>query len=253
MKKENNENGIRVCFDRESDCIWNGVEYYNTPCITRICVNEKVLNRDQVQAIWNNETINENSIDRQMANQWKENWWIYDNKTGTYEKEYHADQDGKYHCSVEYTNGNGETISLKSFSFVVDQTKPEILVEKIGREEGKESEFLLEVKDGNFSRAKTRVYIREWINGKETWNPVEVFWVQVGDTALSQLQLSWENLLGFIIQSEDLAGNKAEYYKEIKNMKKNETDTLEYLSVSMITLLFFFLLTVFTGLRKIFP
>ena len=251
MEKEQ-ENEIVVWLDREPQQTQDGVEYYNAPCMVHIRVQDEKFNRDGILVTWDTKTEVENAIEKQMANQWKENWWICEEETGAYEKEYLADQDGRYYCSVEYTNGKGQVFLKKGPHFVVDQTKPNMSVEKIGRENGEEQEFLLEVEECNFSQDRTSVSVKERTNGREEWKTMDPSWVRVGDSALSQIHATGENVEGIFIQSEDLSGNKGEYYYSVPEMKMDGEGEVGLFFSSMVVLFCFFLLTVFTGVRKIF-
>ncbi len=295
------ENSVVAWIDGEPECEWNGVEYYNHPCMIHILANKELFNRDGIDVVWNTYTEEENAIEREMANQWKTNWWDLQEERNGYEKKYEADADGRYDCKIFYTdeenaieremanqwktnwwdlqeerNGyekkyeadadgrydckifytdlDGSYFFYEIPDFVVDQTKPSVSVEKIGRENTGEEEYLLEIEECNFSSEKTNVYETKNVGEKKEWKKVNTSWYRIGDKVLTQIKLDDQCVDELIIQSEDLAGNQTEYRKElrIEGEKTGKEENVDSFWAAMIVLAGFFFLTVYTGLRKIF-
>ena len=248
------ENSVVAWIDGEPECEWNGVEYYNHPCMIHILANKELFNRDGIDVVWNTYTEEENAIEREMANQWKTNWWDLQEERNGYEKKYEADADGRYDCKIFYTDLDGSYFFYEIPDFVVDQTKPSVSVEKIGGENTGEKEYLLEIEECNFSPEKTNVYETKNVDGKKEWKKVNTSWYRIGDKVLTQIKLDDQCADELIIQSEDLAGNQTEYRKElrIEGEKTGKEENVDSFWAAMIVLVGFFFLTVYTGLRKIF-
>lgn len=262
MKKENrnkteNNNPIMICFDREPERIRNGTEYYDGPCIVHVCLdgeNGGGFNKDGIEVVWETDTQSENAIERKEANRWEANWWTYQKETGMYVKDYLADQDGTYRCVLTYTDQGGHMVRQEETPFVVDQTAPKISAETIKTESGNAHTILVEVEEYSFSREQTHIYGKKNVNGDETWQEMDTSWFLIGEKALTQVKIDRKEMDEFWVKAEDLAGNQAEYHQKVEAEPSGQREDASGMFFAALTVLAcFFLLTLFTGVRKIFP
>lgn len=248
------KHAVAFRYDREPEQVWEGTAYYDGPCTVHICVEEEGFCRDEITVDWEAEAEAGNAIERGEANPWTANWWKFQEETGVYEKEYTADRDGRYHCRVGYREENGEIMNYEDMPFVVDQTKPEISVESMGKGDALSEDLLIEVKEENFSEEQTFLFGRRDAGDEEGWREIEASWVRIGESALTQVRVNREEVEELRVVTEDLAGNQAECHMEMGSDGRAAcgSKSPETLYAALAVLVCFFLLTVFTGVRKIF-
>lgn len=241
------EGAVSVGWDRVPERFAEETAYYDKPCTVRICLDEEACVRESIRVDWETDTDGDGAIERGQANPWEANRWRYEEETGTYVKEYTADEDGVYCFFVSFRDLDGEARRYGGTPFVVDQTAPQISAERAGAG----TDILVEVQDLCLDQEQTRLYGKKK-GGGSVWEELDVTWFQTGDRAVAQVRLDGEETEEIWLKAADLAGNRSEYRLASGAVSAKREQAGGMFFAALIVLACMFLLTVFTGARKIF-